>query len=70
MYGFMKGNYMTRLTFKTNLNTYHVLEEKPDDEDEGIDFVLEEKDHKIVGFHGMSSKSSLKQIGVYVKPIE
>ncbi|CDY70857.1 BnaAnng35290D [Brassica napus] len=62
---------MKRLDFITNITAYSVLENDPS---EGyvdiVPFKLEEKDHKIVGFHGKSTELSLQQIGVYVKPID
>ncbi|CAF2070730.1 jacalin-related lectin 45-like [Brassica napus] len=62
---------MKRLDFITNITTYSVLENDPSDGYvDVVPFKLEEKDHKIVGFHGKSTELSLKQIGVYVKPID
>ncbi|KAJ4912911.1 Jacalin-related lectin 45 [Raphanus sativus] len=62
---------MKRLDFITNITTYSVLENDPSDGyKDVVPFKLEEKDHKIVGFHGKSTELSLRQIGVYVKPID
>lgn len=72
-------DYITMLTFKTNLGEIHKVlgSETPNYEYVGTSFVFEETDHKIVGFHGKSTysagyrgKSTLEQIGVYVKPID
>lgn len=68
-YPFVDADYMTWLKFKTNKSTYHVLEPIPGHEYEGTMFMLGEKDHKIVGFYGKSSTTSLNQLGVHVKPI-
>ncbi|XP_023634928.1 jacalin-related lectin 45 [Capsella rubella] len=62
--------YITMLKFNTNMSTYQVLgKESEDYEYEGKSFVLGMEGHKIVGFHGRSAYDTLKQIGVYVKPI-
>ena len=62
---------MKRLDFITNITAYSVLENDPSDGYvDVVPFKLEEKDHKIVGFHGKSTELSLQQIGVYVKPID
>ncbi|KAL1223462.1 Jacalin-related lectin 22 [Cardamine amara subsp. amara] len=51
------------LRFKTNKRT-----SPPFGLDAGEAFVLEEKDHKIVGFHGKAGEF-VHQVGVYVSPI-
>ncbi|XP_023633810.1 jacalin-related lectin 45 [Capsella rubella] len=61
---------ITMLKFKTNKATYQVLKAYTDGyENVGTSFVLGEASHKIVGFHGKSSRFSIGQIGVYVSPI-
>ncbi|KAL1198222.1 Myrosinase-binding protein 1 [Cardamine amara subsp. amara] len=51
------------LRFKTNKRT-----SPPFGLDSGEVFVLEEKDHKIVGFHGKAGEF-VHQVGVYISPI-
>ncbi|KFK23807.1 hypothetical protein AALP_AAs58574U000100, partial [Arabis alpina] len=59
----VEADVVTMLKFKTNKRT-----SQPFGIDSGTQFVLEMKDHKIVGFHGKAG-DFVHQVGVHVSPI-